>query len=265
MNRVVIESPFAGDVTKNKNYLRACMRDCIKRGESPYASHGLLTQEGVLDDRNPEERALGIAAGFEWRTADIKTAFYVDLGISGGMLRGFEHARAVGSPIEVRRLGDEALAHMGYRAPVLSLRDQVLSFMIAFQPESVHASVQVPDDATVRLRLRLVFEEAFELLRAAGGTFTRAAEMAVASLIEEVDASKLDLPEFIDATHDLDYVVEGTRVACGYNGKPGADAVHEANMAKLNGYRREDGKWMKPNGWQAPDIIGVLRAQGWVG
>ena len=40
----VIESPYAGDVEGNLTYLRACLKDCVERGESPYASHGLLTQ-----------------------------------------------------------------------------------------------------------------------------------------------------------------------------------------------------------------------------
>lgn len=47
MRLVIIESPFAGDVVRNLRYLRACMRDCLRRGEAPYASHALYTQPGV--------------------------------------------------------------------------------------------------------------------------------------------------------------------------------------------------------------------------
>lgn len=47
---VIIESPYAGDVDRNLEYLRAAMRDCLKRGEAPFASHALYTQPGVLDD-----------------------------------------------------------------------------------------------------------------------------------------------------------------------------------------------------------------------
>lgn len=47
MKRVVIESPFAGDVELNLRYLRACMHHCLKSGEAPYASHALYTQPGV--------------------------------------------------------------------------------------------------------------------------------------------------------------------------------------------------------------------------
>ena len=53
MERVIIESPFAGDVDRNLRYARAAMRDCLLRGESPYASHLLYTQPGVLNDDIP--------------------------------------------------------------------------------------------------------------------------------------------------------------------------------------------------------------------
>lgn len=103
--RVIIESPYAGDVSRNIAYLRACMRDCVERGESPYASHGLLTQPGVLNDADPEERAKGIALGFEWRDVADKTVVYADLGWSSGMEAGAADAREKCRPLEVRRLG----------------------------------------------------------------------------------------------------------------------------------------------------------------
>ncbi len=104
MRRVVIESPYAGDVEKNLRYLRAAMRDCALRGESPYASHALLTQEGVLDDNDPAERLLGIELGFAWRDAADVTVVYTDLGMSGGMKYGIADAEKKGRPIEYRTL-----------------------------------------------------------------------------------------------------------------------------------------------------------------
>ena len=103
--RVIIESPYAGNVEKNLAYLRAAMRDCVTRNESPYASHGLLTQPGVLNDDDPEERAQGIALGFEWRDVAEKTVVYTDLGWSSGMRAGVEDAKRNGRPVELRRLG----------------------------------------------------------------------------------------------------------------------------------------------------------------
>jgi hypothetical protein len=88
MRRVIIESPYAGNTALNVRYLRACLRDCLLRGEAPFASHGLYTQEGVLQDDLPLERAIGIQAGFAWRIYADATVVYTDLGISSGMEAG---------------------------------------------------------------------------------------------------------------------------------------------------------------------------------
>lgn len=102
---VVVESPYAGDVETNTAYLRACMADCLRRGEAPFASHALYTQPGVLDDEVPEERARGIEAAFAWgRQADVRV-FYVDRGMSSGMERGLEEAQREGQRVVIRHLG----------------------------------------------------------------------------------------------------------------------------------------------------------------
>ena len=86
MRKVIIESPYAGNIELNLRYLRACMHDAIvNHGEAPFASHGLYTQPGVLRDEDPEERNLGIACGFAWRNIADATIVYIDLGISRGM------------------------------------------------------------------------------------------------------------------------------------------------------------------------------------
>jgi len=107
--KVVIESPFAGDVQRNLRYLRACMRDCLLRGETPYASHALYTQPGVLRDDVPEERKLGMEAGFVWGASADKVVLYEDLGITEGMRRGVLRARERGQVIEHRMLDARVL------------------------------------------------------------------------------------------------------------------------------------------------------------
>lgn len=107
MKRVIVESPYAGDVAINARYLRSALRHCLLRGESPIASHGLLAQSGVLDDSILAERELGIEAGFAWREAAEITVVYTDLGVSRGMHRGIRHALSVGEgEIESRTLPD---------------------------------------------------------------------------------------------------------------------------------------------------------------
>ena len=109
MPRVIVESPFAGDVSTNLTYLRAAMRDCLLRGEAPFASHALYTQEGVLDDKVPEQRALGIEAGLVWGALADKTVVYQDLGISPGMEQGIARARRENRPVEFRTILADAI------------------------------------------------------------------------------------------------------------------------------------------------------------
>ena len=104
MNLVILESPFAGDVEENIKYARSCMSDCFKRGEYPFASHLLYTQEGILDDNDPVERELGIKAGLKWGEFANKTVVYIDLGISGGMKEGIKSALSKNRKIEYRKL-----------------------------------------------------------------------------------------------------------------------------------------------------------------
>lgn len=105
MRLVLIESPYAGDVAYNLAYGRACVADCLARGEAAFASHLLYTQEGVLDDSDPAERKLGMRAGFAFGSKCDATVVYIDLGQSPGMLAGVRDAQMNGRPIEYRRLG----------------------------------------------------------------------------------------------------------------------------------------------------------------
>ncbi len=104
MKRVILESPYAGDLGRNIKYARACLRDSIHRGEAPLASHLLYTQEGVLDDGDPEERKLGIEAGLAWGPVAEATVCYIDLGITPGMEQGVARAEKERRPVEFRRL-----------------------------------------------------------------------------------------------------------------------------------------------------------------
>lgn len=106
MRTVAIESPYAGDIDLNLRYLRAAMRDCLQRGEAPYASHALYTQPGVLRDGVPEERRLGIDAGFALAGRLDVVIFYLDLGWSPGMEAALTHWLATGQKLEERNILD---------------------------------------------------------------------------------------------------------------------------------------------------------------
>lgn len=104
---VVVESPYAGDLERNARYLDACLLDSLRRGEAPFASHGLYTRPGVLCDAHPAERQIGIEAGFSFRRVASRTVLYEDLGISEGMRQGIADSIRTGVVIEYRKLGGE--------------------------------------------------------------------------------------------------------------------------------------------------------------
>lgn len=104
MRLVILESPYGGNVARNVAYARAALRDALRRGEAPIASHLLYTQPGVLDDDVPIEREMGINAGLAWGRVAEATVVYDDYGISHGMLEGVARAEREGRPVEYRRL-----------------------------------------------------------------------------------------------------------------------------------------------------------------
>lgn len=95
MKICVIESPYRSEsdwqLRLNLAYARALVEHVTLRGDSPVASHLLITQS--LDDRDPVARQRGIEAGLALlRVADVH-AFGIDLGVSDGMRLGMERAK----------------------------------------------------------------------------------------------------------------------------------------------------------------------------
>lgn len=70
-----------------------------------------------------------------------------------------------------------------------------------------------------------------------------------------------DLPGIADGVVDLIYVLLGRLVSYGIDPRPIWNAVHAANMAKEGGATRGDGKILKPAGWVAPDVAGLIERQ----
>lgn len=108
---VILESPYAGGFIQrwlNRRYARKCVKDSLMRGEYPIASHLLYTQPGVLNDKIPDERAMGINAGLAWRFKSQGSVVYTDRGITGGMRHGIAAAHAAGRDVEYRALNPNA-------------------------------------------------------------------------------------------------------------------------------------------------------------
>lgn len=128
------------------------------------------------------------------------------------------------------------------------------------RPTGPHSSTEMPEQILVRefhrtfdfptrstptlipqqeqtLRLRLIDEELTELKEAMAG---------------------LSLHDIAKELGDLLYVVLGTAEQYGFNMKPIIQEIHRSNMTKQGGYKRADGKWIKPNTYSKADLTRLM-------
>ncbi|HJR76879.1 MAG TPA: MazG nucleotide pyrophosphohydrolase domain-containing protein [Nitrospiraceae bacterium] len=96
------------------------------------------------------------------------------------------------------------------------------------------------DDATRRLRIRLIQEEFDEVKEA---------------------LAREDLTGIAKELADLLYVIYGTAVSCGIDMDPVFREVHRSNLTKVGGYKRGDGKWVKPATYSPAQIGPILDLQ----
>lgn len=144
MKRVIVESPYAGEIDRNQMYARFCMNDAVMRyREAPYASHLLFTQEFILDDDVPEERMLGIDAGLEWGKAADFTVVYVDLGLSSGIGYGVKSAIQAGRLTDFRQLPEDVWEHFRW----LCVQREYLVPERAYPPLTPELVEQIWDEA----------------------------------------------------------------------------------------------------------------------
>lgn len=98
----LLDKPFYQRRKVLISYARACLLDCIERGETPIATHLLYTQ--VLNDDNNELRASGLTLHSNLMSVIDKVVIYEDFGISSGMQKAVDEADELGKEIEYRKL-----------------------------------------------------------------------------------------------------------------------------------------------------------------
>lgn len=122
------------------------------------------------------------------------------------------------------------------------LLEQVRQFHEAFGVP-VLPKPQFPSDERRELRAKILEEEWGEYL--------------------EAEATN-NFEEVADALGDMAYIIAGTALEYGIPLDRVLDAIHAANMAKLGQdgkpIKREDGKVIKPAGWQPPNIKAALES-----
>ena len=109
------------------------------------------------------------------------------------------------------------------------------------QPVRYQPTMDIPDNE-LQLRKKLIEEEVGETLKG----------------IEDKD-----IVAITDGIVDSIVVLLGLACSLGVDVQPVWDEVHRTNMAKKGGATREDGKRMKPEGWQPPNILKLLAQQAY--
>ena len=117
----------------------------------------------------------------------------------------------------------------------------------------------------------LEFNEAFGIpkLETPGLGPDELIELRIKLLTEEVQeyaeaARSGDLVEVLDALADIGYILAGTIINHGMQNiyDDAFNEVHRSNMAKLvdgKVIRRDDGKVLKPEGWQPPQLAQFVK------
>lgn len=144
--------------------------------------------------------------------------------------------------------------------------------------QAIRAMPGVPDEAIRRLSAQLILEETMETIHALGFLVMPMKgdpeEVPCQPNYELLSHDGIDnewhtLEEIIDGACDLIYVATGALVACGVPDLPHLAEVCRANNSKFPDGKAiinpETGKYLKPEGWQAPDHNHVLNCQRRIG
>jgi predicted HAD superfamily Cof-like phosphohydrolase len=139
--------------------------------------------------------------------------------------------------------------------PYTSTQNLVAEFHLKFS-HPIATRPTMPDEKLRRLRLSLIAEELRELAEAFG--------FGMSPVFFDRDPTiEPNLVLAADALGDLDYVVSGANLVCGFSGGLVIKEIHRSNMAKLGPdgkpIYREDGKVLKPEGWTPPHIDVVVQ------
>lgn len=128
----------------------------------------------------------------------------------------------------------------------------IKDFMLAVG-QDVPDTPRYPSLEVVKMRISIVEEEVTEFFTA---LFKIEAHLELAPKIGAIiphETKLKTLVDLADAVADVIYVISGTATAFGIDAERVFEIVHAANMKKLDGPKREDGKQLKPPGWQPPE------------
>lgn len=122
----------------------------------------------------------------------------------------------------------------------------------------------IPGEAVRRLRAKIILDEVIETIHGLGFdvVLTGGHRILAEGNFELSNAGHIppDLDEIVDGCADIKVVTTGTLSACGVPDELVQLEVDINNLAKFGpgGYRREDGKWVKPPTHKPPRIREII-------
>jgi predicted HAD superfamily Cof-like phosphohydrolase len=150
-----------------------------------------------------------------------------------------------------------------FRHPKSSHQRMVEEFMFKANQE-VPLRPIIPGPVVRKLRAKIILEEALETIDGLGFNVvvTGGHRIVTKDCIEFSSDGHVppDLVEIVDGCADMKVVTTGTLSACGVPDELIQLEVDINNLAKFGpgGYRREDGKWMKPSDHKPPRIAEII-------
>jgi predicted HAD superfamily Cof-like phosphohydrolase len=130
--------------------------------------------------------------------------------------------------------------------------------------QEVPASPVIPCEAVRRLRAKIILDETLETIHGLGFdvVVTGGHRILAEGHFELSSAGHIppNLVEIVDGCADIRVVTTGTLSACGVPDEVLTFEVDQNNLAKFGpgGYRREDGKWVKPPNHQPPRVKEII-------
>ena len=160
------------------------------------------------------------------------------------------------------------------KPPLMPHERRVKEMMIGFGQDTPETP-EIPDDKTLELRVRLMFEEVLEFAEAAGVIIEADLPEPCAPLSFDQDGGNVtikrdpnkapDMTEMVDALADGSVVgVAGTAIALGVRMEPMLELTDANNLMKIaNGKVDEHGKFRKHPDHPKPNYSHALALQGW--
>lgn len=138
--KVFIESPFSGDLEANRSYLFKCTTWCYTHDKAPLALHAIYPylpdgnlhsdSEVVITDQNIKlpGRDYALECNRAWREVADEIWFFMDNGLSSGMLLGLMQALLLKTPVIMAfftKEGHENILKAKLKVPYLLFEERV--------------------------------------------------------------------------------------------------------------------------------------------